>query len=304
MRRLFEGPWFAVFMIAALVLWNAFILVIMLVPPMDGTLGAFTEDFKRRCLEYDPLTGRADWGNALPYLTVPFVLGTATVLVYRGQLGAALRRPMALSICVGAALLAVGVAAAGLVSFGGQKALAQSALAFPADKLRTQLPAPNFTLSNHDGNQVSPRDFRGKVVMLTAVYATCPDACPMILTQARQAVAGLTDAQRADLRIFAVTLDPERDDPQVLAGMARGHGITAPQWNLVTGNPREVNRVIDDMGVWRAWNPEKRRLDHSNVFLLIDRQGRLAYRFSLGDLQQAWLTEALRVLTSEPEAQP
>ncbi len=302
-RALFEGPWFAVFMMSVLVLWNALILTLMLMPPANGPLGSFTEDFRRRCLEFDAVTGSVVWGNALPYITVPAVLATGTLLVYRRQLGAALRRPLALSICVGAALVAVALGGASLVSMAGQPA-ESAELDFPADKLRTALHAPQFNLTNQDGNGVSPQEFGGDVVLITAVYATCPDYCPMILTQAKQALAGLTEEERTSVHVIAVTLDPARDDRQALARMARGHRVAAPQWNLVTGDVREVNRVLDDMGVWRAWNVEKRRLDHNNVFLLIDRQGRLAYRFSLGDVQQAWLTDALRLLVQEPEARP
>src|SRR5690606_37595495 len=121
-----------------------------------------------------------------------------------------------------------------------------------------------------DGKRVSLKEHRGQVVMITAIYATCPDACPMILTQAKAAFDALSEPERGQVRVFAVTLDPERDDPAALASMARGHRVSAPTWNLVTGNTREVNELIDFMGVWRKWNAEKGRLDHSNVFLLID----------------------------------
>ena len=304
-RSLFEGPWFAVFMVSVLVLWNAMLLAVMLAPDLQGPIGAFSADFKRRCLQYDSLTGSVNWGNAIPYMVTPVVLGTATVLIYRKQLGAAFRNPMALSICVGAALGVVCLGAVGLLEVSGVSAASdETTLAFPAEKLRTQLRPPEFRLTNQNGNLVSPQDFRGQVVMLTAIYATCPDACPMVLAQAKNVLAGLTEAERANVHVIAVTLDPERDDPAALTLLADTHRVTAPAWNLVTGTPQQVNPVIDSLGVWRAWNAEKGRLDHSNVFLLIDRQGRLAYRFSLGETQELWLTEALKVLVAESEPRP
>ncbi|MCC7510176.1 MAG: SCO family protein [Planctomycetes bacterium] len=309
LRSLFEGPWFAVFMLCVLVVWNAMLVAMMLMPDAQGALGEFTADFKRRCFDYDSVTGSVKWASVVPYVTAPLILGTATFLVYRRQLGVALRKPMALSICVGAALGVVAFGAFGLMSMadaakGDEPLAAGESLPFPADKLRTQLKAPEFRLTNQHGVQVSPQDYRGSVVMITAIYATCSDACPMILTQAKSAMAALTEHEQAQVHIFAVTLDPERDDQAALAGMARGHRVKAPQWNLVTGKPAEVNAVIEFMGIWRKWNAEKGRLDHSNAFLLIDRQGRLAYRFSLGDLQQQWLTEALKLLANEPEPKP
>lgn len=47
--------------------------------------------------------------------------------------------------------------------------------ALPAAKLRTELPAPEFELINQEGESVSPQLLLGKVVILTAIYSTCPD---------------------------------------------------------------------------------------------------------------------------------
>lgn len=126
----------------------------------------------------------------------------------------------------------------------------------------------------------------------------------MILEQAKSAVARLTEEEAADVHFIAVSLDPENDTPESMARMAHGQHVSTPQWNLTVGPVDEVNRVLDDMGVLREWNPKLMRIDHTNVFLLIDRQGRLAYRFSLGDLQEQWLHEALKILVNEPEPQP
>ena len=53
------------------------------------------------------------------------------------------------------------------------------------------------------------------------------------------------------------------------------------------------------MQVARKRDPETGVIDHANLFLLIDREGRLAYRLGLGERQQRWLTSALRVLLDE-----
>jgi protein SCO1/2 len=305
LRQLFEGPWFAVFMLAVLLLWNTLLLIAMLAPDTQGAMGEFTADFKRRCLTLDADTGSVVWGNALPYIVAPLVLGVATWLVYRRSLSAAFRRPKALSICVSAALGVVIAGAVGLVAVSRASAVeAGDSPAFPAAKLRTEMSPPEFRLTNQDGQSVSPQDCRGQVVMLTAIYSTCTDMCPMVLAQGKNVMAALSEEERASVRVFAVTLDPERDDQRSLKLMAEGHRVEAPQWNLVTGTPREVNPVIESMGVWRQWNAEKGRLDHANVFLLIDRRGRLAYRFSLGDTQEKWLIEALKLLVAEPEPKP
>ncbi|MCB9896147.1 MAG: hypothetical protein H6839_17070 [Planctomycetes bacterium] len=180
LRRVFENGYFALFMIAALLLWNGLMLTLTLMPAPDGALGQFTSDFRRWCLNYDEQTGSVDWVYAIPFITVPVVLGGATFAVYYRQLVTAARRPLALFVCVGAALLAVGSAGAGLYWMSdamtpiAQGQQPDTPLAFPAEQLRVAITPPAFDLLNQDGERVSLDRFRGKVVIMTGVYSTCP----------------------------------------------------------------------------------------------------------------------------------
>jgi len=120
------------------------------------------------------------------------------------------------------------------------------------------------------------------------------------MAQAKAAVAALTETQRRDLTIVGITLDPENDTPERLTDMAVGQKIGAPMWNLVTGEPAKVERVLDLLSVERQRDPETGVIDHSNLFILVDREGRVAYRLTLGKQQQLWLISALQVLLAEP----
>lgn len=77
------------------------------------------------------------------------------------------------------------------------------------------------------------------------------------------------------------------------------HSLELPVYNLVTGDPAEVERILDEMSVARIRDPETGVIEHPNLFLLLDRDGRLAYRLGLGERQQRWLSAALRVLLGE-----
>jgi protein SCO1/2 len=136
--------------------------------------------------------------------------------------------------------------------------------------------------------------------MLTAVYASCPHTCPVILAQAKRVIGELTPEERAELNVIAVTMDPAHDSPAVLAELASRHGMDVPLYHLVTGNVTEVERVLDAMGVSRKRDEKSGVIDHANLFLLLDREGSVAYRLTLGDRQARWLTSALRVLLHEP----
>lgn len=124
----------------------------------------------------------------------------------------------------------------------------------------------------------------------------------MIMGQARRAVARLTPQQQAQITVVAVTLDPEHDDPPALRKLADKQGVSTPRFNLVTGDPKVVHRLLDDMEIQRTRNPETGVIEHANIFLLVDRQGRVAYRLSLGEIQERWMGDALKILCSEPHA--
>jgi cytochrome oxidase Cu insertion factor (SCO1/SenC/PrrC family) len=73
-------------------------------------------------------------------------------------------------------------------------------------------------------------------------------------------------------------------------------------YHLVTGDPADVERLLDRMQIARQRDPETGVINHANLFLLVDRDGRIAYRFGLGERQQRWLTSALEILLREETA--
>jgi protein SCO1/2 len=102
--------------------------------------------------------------------------------------------------------------------------------------------------------------------------------------------------------VIAVTMDPENDSPDVLAELAKNHGMQSTLYHLVTGDPADVEPLLDRMQIARQRDPATGIISHANLFLLIDREGRIAYRLGLGERQQRWLTSALRVLLREETA--
>ena len=72
-----------------------------------------------------------------------------------------------------------------------------------------------LALSAHDGKPRALADFRGKLVVLFFGYTHCPDVCPTTLADMAGVMKVLgKDAER--VQMLFVTLDPERDTPEVL----------------------------------------------------------------------------------------
>lgn len=299
--RLLGGSGFALFVLFTLLFSTLFTGALILVPAADTGLGAFARDFRTLCLAADPASGRAPLGAALAMLSAPVLMAAFVALAWARPL-AALRhrgpRPLALPAVL--ALATTWTAAAGLVLTNPPPAGVDLAEApFPAASLRTSFQAPSFRLVNQLGESLDSADLQGRVVVLTSVYAHCPSACPMILAQAKQAAAALTPEEREGVRFVAVTMDPVRDTPEVLHELAGAQGLDPPTWQLLSGPPEHVNSLLDRMGLAREVDPATGLIEHSNLFLVLDRRGTVAYTFALGELQERWLIEALRLLVAE-----
>ncbi len=295
----FVSSWrFPALLLSVLLAFKLLALLMLLVPVAPAGLGAFAEEFKIWCFGYDPARGTLQTAYVGLTLAEPLVLGLIIVGVWWRPLRGVLRaRPRATLPYVGLALALVAAGSAAML--GLRKETRADDLPFPARALRTSLPAPRVELTDQDGAHVSLDALRGRVVVLTGVYASCGYACPMILGQAKRAVASLGVDERRDVTVVAVTLDPEHDDRASLSRMAQAQRVEAPLFRLSWGPPPEVDAVLDGLTIARTRDPATGVIDHASVFVLVDRAGHVAYRFALGAVQERWLSEALRLLVRE-----
>lgn len=295
--RFLSGGGLPAFGLLLLLFYEIGLVALLATPTAPTGLGAFADEFRIWCFGYSAAAGQVEWAYVMGMTGPPLLIGALFALFFWEPLRELLARPAALAGHALAAGAVVAVAAGGFALIGGASEPRQ--LAFPADSLRTSHRPPEIVLQAQSGETVDLAALRGKVVIVTGVYASCPHACPLILAQAKRAIAKLEPAEREDLRLIAVTLDPEHDTPQVLADLAQRHDLDAPLYNLVTGAPEEVERTLDQLGVARERDPSTGVIDHANLFVLVDREGRVAYRLTLGERQERWLVSALRVLLGE-----
>jgi len=75
--------------------------------------------------------------------------------------------------------------------------------------------ARDFNLTDHNGQARSLSDFKGKVVAMFFGYTHCPDVCPTTLSDFSAALK-LLGAQADQVQVIFVTLDPQRDTPDLL----------------------------------------------------------------------------------------
>lgn len=290
----FLGGWrFAAASLAALLGTSSLLATMVILPEADSGLGAFAADFRVWCFAQDPVTGRMDRAQIATFLLEPIGLAGIVLAGWWAPLrGISLRRaaPWAL-----AGLAATGLSGIAMAAISPPRPT-EGELPFPAEGLRTEIPFPDLDLVDQDGAPV--RAYPGKVLMITGVYGSCGYTCPMVFATARGAVEAVGGAA-ADLRVVAITLDPAHDTPAALPAWASAQGVASPLFHLASGAPPTVEATLDRLGFTRTRDAATGRIDHANLFLLVDRRGRLAYRFTLGERQARWLEAALRLLLAE-----
>ncbi len=105
--------------------------------------------------------------------------------------------------------------------------------------------APDFTLKNQHGEDVSLSDFDGDVVVVAFIYTSCPDVCLVISSN----LAYVNDNLGKDamgVEIISITIDPARDTVSRLFQWTESRGY---EWNHLT---HERGSVINS--VWESWN--------------------------------------------------
>ena len=160
--------------------------------------------------------------------------------------------------------------------------------------------APAFTLTDQDGATPSLADLRGKAVVLDFIYTHCPGPCPIMTGILRDAQQLLPSELRDHTQFVSVTLDPDRDTPDVLRAYAGNRGLDTSNWSLLTGSPEQVAEVLRRYGV--ATEPgENGEIAHVVVTLLIDPQGNIDKRWLGTRHTHEQVVEAVKQMLSDQE---
>ena len=143
--------------------------------------------------------------------------------------------------------------------------------------------APDFALTSQDGAEVTLGAFRGKVVAVTFIYASCPDVCPLLSDKLARVQDELGADFGARIAFLSITVDPERDTPEVLKEYAEALDADLAGWSFLTGTKAAIRDVARRYGVAVAPAADG-QVDHTLLTTLIDRRGimrvqYLGYRF-------------------------
>ncbi len=123
---------------------------------------------------------------------------------------------------------------------------------------------PNLPVVTQDGKTLRFYDdvIKGKQVVVSFIYTSCPDLCP--LTTARLALVKeqLGDIMGRDVFFVSLTVDPENDTPIRMKAMADAFNA-GPGWLFLTGKPEDIRAINSKFG-----NRSAVLSDHRNEIIL------------------------------------
>lgn len=158
--------------------------------------------------------------------------------------------------------------------------------------------AKGFQLPDVDGKVRTLQDFAGKAVVVFFGYTQCPDVCPTTMAEIAQAKQ-ILGADGARVQGVFITVDPERDTPQVLKAYAASFG---PDFVALRGTPEQTAAVAKDFKVFYkkvdGKAPGTYTMDHTAASFVFDPQGRLRLYTRYGTGPQALAGDLKQILAA------
>jgi protein SCO1/2 len=146
---------------------------------------------------------------------------------------------------------------------------------------------PNFGMIDQHGKFVQINNLKGKSFVLNFIFTRCQAAkmCPASSTKMEELQEKARGAGLSNLHFVTVSFDPAFDSPGTLRTYAKGYGMEFDNFHLLTMNQEVVDDLLRQVGILTM--EEDGTINHTIATLLVDAEGRVAYR----EEGPAWKTE-------------
>ena len=146
---------------------------------------------------------------------------------------------------------------------------------------------PNTVVKTQDGKSVKFYDelIRGKIVIISFIYTSCTDICPLTTARLSQLEDKLGDAVGRDIFMISMTVDPKRDTPERLKDFSSAFQ-TGPGWTFVTGDAEDIRAINYKFGERSEVLSEHR----NEIVLGNDATGEWQRDSAFGDLNRLVMT--------------
>lgn len=127
-------------------------------------------------------------------------------------------------------------------------------------------------LRDSSGRDIGLDVARGRPVLITMFYASCPVACPVLIDELARTLRELPDGVRDEVQVVLVSFDPERDTPAKLRELAAARGLGA-RWTLAAADGSGSRELAAVLGI-KFRKLENGEFFHSSTIVALDGHGR------------------------------
>jgi protein SCO1 len=191
-----------------------------------------------------------------------------------------------LTIVLGTGLLLVALAAAVLLGGDGGGA-GPSPSGFHGALRPPGAPAADFRLRDEHGRLATMRAYRGRTTVVTFMYSTCQDTCPLTAQQIR----GALDQLGVDVPVLAISVDPAGDTPAHVRRFLVEQRMNG-RMRYLTGTRAQLTPI------WRTYGirPQGDGFEHTASTVVVDGAGRQRLGYLTDQLTPEGLADDLRAL--------
>jgi protein SCO1/2 len=138
--------------------------------------------------------------------------------------------------------------------------------------------APGFELTDQNREKVSDQSLAGKVYVVEFFFTSCPTICP-VMNSNLKTIQDKYFGNR-DFAIASITIDPDKDTPEVLKAHADELGITSANWHFLTGDQAYIYEIANKgFKLYASQNPKiAGGFEHAGFFALVDKKGNIRSR--------------------------
>ena len=160
-------------------------------------------------------------------------------------------------------------------------------------------PAYDFKLIDHNGKEVRLSDYtkQGKIVVLFFGFTHCPDVCPTALNTLASMVKNLKESERSKVQVLFISVDPERDTPEVLKGYVP---FFYPTFVGLTGSPEDIKKVAKEYKAYykkvEGESAAGYLIDHSATIYVITPDMKIKLLYTSGKQDPKKMAEDIKYL--------
>lgn len=159
-------------------------------------------------------------------------------------------------------------------------ALLVSGCGSPVNNNKLNWQVEDFTFTNQDGQPFGLKQLQGKVWLADFIFTNCTTVCPPMTNNMSRLQQKFKDAG-VDVDIVSFTVDPERDQPDVLKAYAENYEADFSNWHFLTGYTQDEIKKFSE-GSFRSLVQNDDKSDqvfHGTSFFLVDASGVIVRRY-------------------------